>query len=102
MVYANLNGPVKASINIGGDANYVAVRLPENAKYAGARITVNKMDGSLLSDAYVIGEGLASDQTATVTFGLGVDTSVKSIDIRLPDGTSVTLNNPEINKMHRL
>ncbi len=102
MVYANLNGPVKALINKGGDANFIAVRLPENAAHAGAHITVTKTDGSQLSDVYVIGEGLASDQTATVTFGLGETTGVSSLTIRLPNGTKKTIEKPEINKVHRL
>lgn len=102
LVYINLNGPVKALINEGGKANYIAIRFPENATYAGARVVVNKTDGSKLSDAYIIGEGLASDQTATVTFGLGTDTAVTSVEINLPNGTTQRMENPVINTIHRL
>jgi len=101
MIFANLNGPIKALINKGGDANFLSVRLKENAKNAGARIVLEKSDGSMLSDAYVIGEGLASDQTSTVSFGLGNDSAVKKLSIYFADGTNQVIDNPEINKVHR-
>ena len=102
IVFANLNGPIKAILNEGGEANYIAVRLAENAKNIGARIVLTQVDGTILSDAYVIGEGLASDQTSTVTFGLGKATAVQSIDIHFSDGSVQTIESPEINTTHRL
>ena len=102
LVYANLDGPLKVQINKGGEANYIAVRLPENAKYVGARIMVTKKDGSTMTDAYVIGEGLGSDQTSTVTFGLGADTEVASLKISLSDGTTQDINNPKVNTVNTL
>jgi len=102
MVYTNLNGTSNAYLNIGGDANYIAFRFPENAKYAGAKVVLNNIDGSIQSDVYVIGEGLACDQSSTVVFGLGMNQSVASVAISLPDGSSITLDNPEINKTHTL
>ncbi len=102
LVFANLDGPIKVQINKGGDANYIAVRLPENAKYVGSTITVTKKDGSTLTDAYVIGEGLASDQTATITFGLGTDTEVASVSIALPDGSNQNLVDPKVNALNSL
>ena len=102
LVYANLDGPLKVQINKGGKANYIAVRLPENAKYVGAKIMVTKKDGSTMTDAYVIGEGLGSDQTSTVTFGLGADTEVASVKISLSDGTTQDINNPKVNTVNTL
>ena len=84
-------------MNKGGDANFIAVRLPETAKYVGSTITVTKMDGTTLTDAYIIGEGLGSDQTSTVTFGLGLDPKVSAISMALPDGTTKNISNPTIN-----
>lgn len=102
LAFANLDGPVVVRLNQGGDANYIAVRLPENAKYVGARIIVTKKDGSTLTDAYVIGEGLGSDQTSTVTFGLGKETEIMSVKIALSDGTSQDIPNPKINAVNTL
>jgi hypothetical protein len=102
LLFANLDGPFRVLLNEGGDANYIAVRFPENAKYAGAIVTVTKADGSKLTDTYVIGEGLASDQTSTLTFGLGADTSVSSVSIALPDGTTQTMADAKVNAMNTL
>ena len=50
----------------------------------------------------MIGEGLASDQTSTLTFGLGEDTQVKTIDIALADGSSKSISNPKVNTVNRI
>ena len=102
LVFTNISGPVQAHINEGGDANYIALRLPENAKYLGAIVTVTKNDGSTLTDTYVIGEGLASDQTSTLTFGLGNDTSVRGVKVSLADGSSFDLESPRVNQLNSL
>lgn len=102
LVFTNISGSSQAHINQGGDANYIAFRFPETAKYAGSKITVTKNDGSILSDVYVIGEGLVSDQTATLTFGLGEDTTIKSVMLNLPNGQSQTLNTFSVNQVNRI
>jgi len=100
LVFANLAGNSQAHINQGGDANYISFRFVENAKNIGAKVVITKNDGSLLSDVYVIGEGLASDQTSTVTFGLAKEKSIKSAQIVFGDGSKQTIENPEVNKVH--
>ena len=102
LAFSNIDGPFRVLLNKGGEANYIGVRLPENAKYAGAIITVTKKDGATLTDTYVIGEGLGSDQTSTVTFGLGADSEVASIDLALSDGTTQTIANPKVNAVNTL
>lgn len=100
LVFTNISGTSQAHINKGGDANYIAFRFPETAMYAGAKITITKNDGSILSDVYVIGEGLVSDQTATLTFGLGQSTDIKSIELNLPNGTQKTISEYELNQLN--
>ncbi len=102
LVFANLDGPVKVKINKGGDANYIAVRLPENAKYVGATITVTRKNGATLTDVYVTGEGLSSDQTSTVTFGLADETEVASVSIALSDGSTLRIAKPVVNSVNSL
>lgn len=102
LLFSNLQGPFRVLLNKGGDANYIAVRLPETVKYVGATITVTKKDGTTLTDAYVIGEGLGSDQTSTITFGLDTDTEVSSIRIALPDGSTQNIANPKVNAVNTL
>ncbi len=55
-----------------------------------------------MTDAYVIGEGLTSDQTSTITFGLGIETDVKSVDIALSDSTTQSIESPKINTVNTL
>ena len=100
MVFTNINGESKAHINKGGDANYIAFRFPETAKYVGTKVTLTKKDGSIMSDVYVIGEGLVSDQTATLTFGLGADTDIASINLSLPNGTQKSINEYKVNQLN--
>ena len=102
LVFTNLSGNSHAYLNKGGDANYIAFRMPETAAYAGAKVVVTKADGSILSDVYVIGEGLVSDQTATLTFGLGTNTSIKSVELHLPNGTSKMISDFKVNEVNKL
>jgi len=103
MIYANLDGKVRAYLNEGGESSYIAFRFAENAKHAGSKVKLTLDDGSIMSDVYVIGEGLASDQTSTVTFGLG-DEGKKpvSAEITYPGGRTEQIPNPEINKVHMI
>ena len=100
LVFVNLSGTSHAYINQGGDANYIAFRFPETAEYAGAKLTITKMDGSILSDVYVIGEGLVSDQTATLTFGLGSNKEIKEVSLNLPNGKTKSIKDFEVNKVN--
>ncbi len=102
LIFTNLSGNSQAYINKGGDANYIAFRFPEIAKYAGTKVTVTRNDGSILSDVYVIGEGLVSDQTSTLTFGLGSDIAIKSVVLNLPNGEVKTMSTYTINKINRI
>jgi hypothetical protein len=100
LIFANISGNSQAHINKGGDANFIAFRMPETAAYAGTKVTITKNDGSILSDVYVIGEGLVSDQTATLTFGLGTDSSIKAVDLKLPNGTSKSISDFKVNQLN--
>ncbi len=100
LLYANLDGQVKAFINKGGDNNFIAFRFTENAEYVGSHITLKLGENQVLSDVYVIGEGLGSDQSSTVTFGLGKEKEPQSALITLPTGEQITLDKPAINQVH--
>lgn len=100
LIYSNLNGKVKAFINEGGDQNFIAFRFPENAGNAGSHITLNLDGDHILSDVYVIGEGLGSDQSSTIIFGLGIERKPQSALITLPTGEEIKIDKPDINKVH--
>jgi len=102
LLFVNLDGTSQAHMNKGGDANYISFSMPETASYVGAKIIVTKIDGTILSDVYVVGEGLVSDQTATLTFGLGPDTTVKSVSITLPNGTTRNISEYSVNQVNKV
>lgn len=52
-----------------------------------------------LGEYLVSGEGLASDQTALIHFGLEQDSEVKSLKIKYADGDICELNNLKINSI---
>ncbi|MBZ0112058.1 MAG: ASPIC/UnbV domain-containing protein [Thermoanaerobaculia bacterium] len=58
------------------------------------------LTGETLSDVYVFGEGLGSDSTAAVTFGLGNDTTATRLSLHYLDGTGETLDGPEADRTY--
>lgn len=98
MIWTNIGSRSLAYINKGNRNNYIQVNLPENAKNIGAIITVNLNSGKKLTDFQIIGEGLASDQTSVVHFGLGNEKSIKSLTIKRIDGSVQTIDNPKLNQ----
>lgn len=96
LVWVNISGPAKAFINKGGTNNYFQLTFAENAENIGAKIEVITTSGKTITEDYIIGEGLVSDQSATLTIGLGKD-SIKSVTIVYIDGTVQHLDNVTIN-----
>ncbi len=94
LVYVNLGGRPKAFLSRGGSDHSIRVRFPEQARFVGARAELTTLTGETLSDVYVVGEGLASDSSATLTFGLGAAESAATLELIYPDGTVEALENP--------
>jgi len=84
LIHVNLMGPQKVFINNGGDANYLKVKLANSVESIGAKVTVVLANGEKRHKTFVIGEGLFSDQTHILIFGLGsqhaTDVSVKYLN----------------------
>lgn len=97
IIYVNLEGPLRAFINDGGDNNFVTVTLKDNAESLGARVIVEKMDGTKLTKQVVTSTGFLSDQTPELFFGLGLDTAITSIEVIWPSGRTKTIGNVEVN-----
>jgi len=85
MIWVNIDTPSLAYINKGGDNNYLQVDLGESVVVQGAKVTVTT-PSKTLTEWLVTGEGLASDQTALLQFGLGNDTVVSKVTVILTDG----------------
>ena len=78
MILININTPSPAYLNKGGSNNFVQIDLEDNAEAQGAKVTVST-PSKTSTDWLVTVEGLASDQTALLQFGLGKDTEVSSV-----------------------
>ncbi len=98
LVHINLDGDVKVFISKANvKSNYVAIKLPETTKYLNASVTVERMDGTKLTQHRLSGEGLCSDQTHTLFFGLGDAEGIKSCVLMTMDGESHLINIPTVN-----
>lgn len=99
LVYANLNGPARVFLNSGGAAHHLRVALRDEPQSIGARVTVETGTGKKLYGHFVTSEGLASDSSHVLTFGLGSEAAVKRVTIRYIDGSSETIENPKVDSM---
>nr|WP_315166374.1 CRTAC1 family protein [uncultured Flavobacterium sp.] len=102
MIWTNIGTPSLAYLNKGNTNHFVQVNLPKNAKNIGAIVTLNLISGKKLTDFQITGEGLASDQTSVLHFGLGNEKSIKNIIIKKIDGSIQTIENPKINEKHTI
>ncbi|WP_299186943.1 CRTAC1 family protein [uncultured Aquimarina sp.] len=98
MVWTNIDTPSLAYINQGGTNNYIQIDLKDNAASQGAKVTV-ETETKKLTDWLVSGEGLASDQTALLNFGLGTESSIRKIIVNYVNGSTFELENPKINSI---
>lgn len=98
LIYTNLNGKPKAFIsnNTTLKAGYLKVRIADKAKYIGATVTV-KTTKNTQTNFNIIGEGLCSDQSNTLIFGIGNLQQIVSLQIKDNNGNIQTIKNPKIN-----
>tara|TARA_R110001606_G_scaffold50320_1_gene126158 strand:- start:3577 stop:5229 length:1653 start_codon:yes stop_codon:yes gene_type:complete len=98
MIWVNIDTPSLAYINKGGTNNFLQVDLGESVNVQGAKVTVTTPTKTL-TEWLVSGEGLASDQTALLQFGLGKETSVSNIKVWLANNKEISIDNPNINSI---
>ena len=96
LVWANIGSPSLVFMNNGGENNFIDLRFSENAKNIGAKVVLTTSSGMVLTEDYIIGEGLVSDQSATVHFGLGKD-QIKRVQVKYIDGQTQELTDFKIN-----
>jgi len=96
LVWANLDGESLAYINKGGPNNWINVKLPNTAHSINARVTVEDSDGQKQFKQFITSQGLGSDQTHDLIFGLGTSTTVKSILVEFQDGTTRRIDTPDM------
>jgi len=80
-----VDGKSKAYISTGGTGTSLRVKLPNETEFLGARVTVIDSANNRQVQQLIAGEGLGSDQSRTLIFGLG-NNSFKSATITLQNG----------------
>ncbi|WOI23318.1 CRTAC1 family protein [Nonlabens ulvanivorans] len=101
MIWVNIDSPSLAYINKGGTNNYLQVDLGESVNAQGAKITITTPTKTL-TEWLVTGEGLASDQTALVHFGLGKESRILNLKVILSNDQEISIDNPKVNSMINL
>ena len=96
MIWVNIDTQSLAYINKGGTNNYLQVDLGESVNVQGAKVTVTTATKTL-TEWLVTGEGLASDQTALLQFGLEKETAVSKLTVHLANDKEISIDNPKIN-----
>ncbi|WP_075341856.1 CRTAC1 family protein [Tenacibaculum agarivorans] len=100
-IWTNINTPSLAYINKGGNNNYLKVNIGENHASHGISVTVTTKN-KVLTEYLVTGEGLASDQTALLHFGLGQETEILEVSLCLNNGKEINIVKPQINSILNL
>jgi enediyne biosynthesis protein E4 len=85
LIHVNLKDKSRAYINNGGDNQYLKVKLPNTVESIGAMVTVTLADGKTLHRPFILGEGLASDQSHVLIFGLG-DGEASEVNVQYLSG----------------
>ncbi|MFT6303167.1 MAG: hypothetical protein ACJAY2_002357 [Pseudomonadales bacterium] len=71
LVHVNLLGKQKVFLSKGGDQGFLKIKLPNTVDSVGTEVSVTLDDGTTLIQTFVVGEGLVSDQSHILIFGLG-------------------------------
>lgn len=98
MIWVNINTPSLAYINKGGRNNYLQIDLGESVNVQGSKVTLTTPTRTL-TEWLVTGEGLASDQTALLQFGLGKEKTISKLTVLLANDKIISLDNPKINSI---
>lgn len=97
MVRVNLQGKSRVQMSQGHGNNFLKLKMPNTAASLGAVATANLSSGNKLIKHFITSEGLGSDSTHLLYFGLGENESVDSVEIQYLKGPTQTIDNPAIN-----
>lgn len=95
-VIGNLNGKLRAFINNGGTRHWLKVAFKDETHSIGALVTLTLVDGQTYTNQFYTSEGLGSDQTSDLFFGLGEQTEIKSVKVHYQSGKTVNIDTPQV------
>jgi hypothetical protein len=93
IVHVNIAGRSQAFFSKPGAGTSLKVQLPNQVHSVGAKITVSLSNGSKQSKWFIRGEGLVSDSSPILIFGLGY-AEATSVAVRYLDGTTHAVVGP--------
>jgi len=92
-----MNGPVRAFRNTSKD-NYITVVVPDTVAALGTRVRVETENGESYTRDVLAGQGMLTDQTPELTFGLGKLDHVLSVTVNRPNGETEVILAPPVNQ----
>jgi len=102
LVVVNSNAPLNILKNVVDNrGGWVSFRILNKfgSDAIGAKVDIELKDGSHLYSEVQTSSGYASAKDPTTHFGIGTQ-AVEKVAIWWPDGASIAIENPELNKMH--
>ena len=87
LVHVNLLGAQKVFLSKGGAQAHLKVKLPNVIESVGAEVTVSLDNDEQLVQTFVVGEGLLSDQSHVLVFGLGKNKAT-TVSVQRLDGST--------------
>ena len=85
LIWANLKGPARAFLNRTPDARSIRIAFADDVSSLHARVEIS-VGGRTLHREIVSGQGMSSDQTASLLVGLGEAAAAERVTIRFADG----------------
>lgn len=101
IVRVNLDGASRAFLSRAGKNGFVKIILPDTVRSLGALVEVVSGD-TKLTQQFTSGEGLASDQSHEMIFGLGAAKNIDSVTIYFADGTKQNVSPPAVGATLRI
>jgi hypothetical protein len=89
VIHINLKDKPRVFLSQGAVNNYLKVKLADTVSSIGAMVTVTRGDGSKLYKLFISGEGLSSDQSHVLIFGLGEGSATK-VEVSYLSGTQAS------------
>ena len=78
-------------------------RMPDEVKYLGAKLElVTEAGGASYTKEVLAGQGMLTDNSPDITFGLGKFDNVKFVRITMPDGKVETVSGLTLNTIHKI
>ncbi len=101
VLWLNIDGPLRAFVN-NSDNDFMTFRIPDKVSYLGAKLELISENGRSYSREILAGQGLLTDNSPDITFGLGKESNVKFLKITFPNGEVKTISDLTLNTVNKI